>query len=364
MQRLQDFGEKHACRLGAKFTNTLVVKNHEKVFSDEVQYLSGPPLHVLSMNSMPRFRQAMGDDFHISFSAGIAKHNFADAVRCNMKPVTVCTDLLKTGGYARLFDYLSRLRAAMQAEGCASLQDFVGTPAEAAQRTEEIVAKLAPNPVYHFDKNKKAPRKIGSRLELFDCLSCDKCLSVCPNAANFSYAVEPQTIEFANYRFENGQFVPDARESLKIEKATQIGNFADFCNECGDCDTYCPEDGGPFIQKPRFFFSRESYDQFRRDNGFYFKSESEMLGTFAGQEFVLLFDKENRNFSLTSGETSFVFDSDNNLGSHSGTENFADEVPLAAFVQMRLIFEAMLENTGNYGASILTYGKAKAKVPE
>ena len=27
----------------------------------------------------------------------------------------------------------------------------------------------------------QAPRKIGSHLKLFDCVSCDKCVPVCPN---------------------------------------------------------------------------------------------------------------------------------------------------------------------------------------
>ena len=56
---------------------------------------------------------------------------------------------------------------------------------------------------------------------------------------------------------------------LKIEKKHQIANFADWCNECGNCDTFCPEYGGPFIQKPNFFRNREMWlDNAKRD-GFY-----------------------------------------------------------------------------------------------
>ncbi|MFQ5605620.1 MAG: glutamate synthase, partial [bacterium] len=99
MKRLQQFAANHNRNVGAKFTNTLVVKNNQNLFKDEVMYLSGAPLHVLAMHAVHQFRTALGADFHISFSAGITKHNFVDAVLCNMKPVSTCTDLLKEGGY-------------------------------------------------------------------------------------------------------------------------------------------------------------------------------------------------------------------------------------------------------------------------
>ena len=38
-----------------------MVKNNQSVFKDEVMYLSGAPLHVLSMNAMYRFRREMGE---------------------------------------------------------------------------------------------------------------------------------------------------------------------------------------------------------------------------------------------------------------------------------------------------------------
>ena len=38
----------------------------------------------------------------------------------------------------------------------------------------------------------KPPTKSGTRLWLFDCLTCDKCIPVCPNDANFVLAI-PRT---------------------------------------------------------------------------------------------------------------------------------------------------------------------------
>jgi hypothetical protein len=48
----------------------------------------------------------------------------------------------------------------------------------------------------------------------------------------------------------------------------QIANYADYCNECGNCDTFCPEYGGPFIEKPTFFGSLEQWRKHADHDGF------------------------------------------------------------------------------------------------
>ena len=54
-----------------------------------------------------------------------------------------------------------------------------------------------------------------------------------------------------------------------MKKAHQLANFADFCNECGNCDVFCPEDGGPYIEKPRFFGSLEAWRRLTTRDGFF-----------------------------------------------------------------------------------------------
>ena len=50
MGRLEDQARALGLPLGVKFSNTLIVENHRRVFpaSERVMYLSGPPLHVLA----------------------------------------------------------------------------------------------------------------------------------------------------------------------------------------------------------------------------------------------------------------------------------------------------------------------------
>src|SRR5690606_41818470 len=62
----------------------------------------GPPLYPISLSLALAFREVVGADFPVSFSAGIDQHNFADAVASGLTPITTCTDLLRPGGYGRL----------------------------------------------------------------------------------------------------------------------------------------------------------------------------------------------------------------------------------------------------------------------
>src|SRR5207248_7114374 len=82
MNRLEIAAQKRGRRVGAKFTNTLVVDNHKTFFPAEQKqmYLSGPPLHVLAVQAAARFAEATGGRFQLSFSGGIDRNNFTDTL--------------------------------------------------------------------------------------------------------------------------------------------------------------------------------------------------------------------------------------------------------------------------------------------
>ncbi len=374
--------------VGVKFTNTLVVQNHQKYFTDPVMYLSGPPLHVISMTLAQELRRALGFDLPVSFSAGIDRKNFSDAVACGFTPITTCTDLLKTGGYGRLSGYLSELEGRMKGLGTSCIEDYIvmseGLGKTAIQRSLEplaveavrlrhavagpsladgaaarvasleadllsavgkspvdlssrisrgkseieralgasfsatrfpdlldglhgriaraaalenmgpIVGRVQASPRYGREKNQVEPRKIGSQLYLFDCINCDKCVPVCPNDANFTYDIAPLDVTYPQLEMTEGGVSEVGESRFQVEKSHQIANFSDFCNECGNCDTYCPEDGGPFVVKPRFFGSLEYWKRHDDHDGFVFLSEEggvKMYGRIEGQEYELAVDQ-------------------------------------------------------------------------
>ena len=237
----------HAASLGrgfgVKFTNTLVCRSEEPNFAPgQEMYLSGPPLHALSFTLAREFME-QGLGVPVTFSAGVDAKNLADCVALGMGPVTTCSDLLKGRGYARLGGQLKQLQKRM---GEASLQDFQAAGSDADPLMDER---------YHRAQNRKPPRKIDSALELLDCLTCDKCIPVCPNGANVVVPVPAGEYNPGRVTWSGADFTLSEGEPLLVGKRHQIGNIADACNLCGQCDTWCPETGGPYIEKPSLFVS-------------------------------------------------------------------------------------------------------------
>ncbi len=303
--RLEKTSRETGLGLGVKFSNTLVVENPGDFLpaSEKLAYLSGAPLHVLATTLVRRFRDVFGDRLPISFSAGIDRKNFPDALALGLVPVTVCTDLLRPGGYARAHGYFQELAQRMSAVGAASVDEFVvkaygRREAAGPVRAEQVSAarvsntriyaeSLLSNPRYLAAQNAKPPKKVGSRLELFDCLACDKCVPVCPNHANFAYELPKTTVPVVKLSpARDGSWTLTESAPLVIEARAQYANFADFCNECGNCDVFCPEDGGPYVLKPRFFGSRAQWERWKTHDGF-FVTRDLVLGRFAGNAYEL-----------------------------------------------------------------------------
>ncbi len=111
---------------GVKLSNTLEVDNWRDVFEgEEMMYLSGRALHALTTNLASRLSEEFRGDLLISFAGGADCFNVADLIGGGMKTVTVCSDLLKTGGYLRLLQYTENLGAAMDKLDAADNGDFI-----------------------------------------------------------------------------------------------------------------------------------------------------------------------------------------------------------------------------------------------
>ncbi|BBM81788.1 4Fe-4S dicluster domain-containing protein [Candidatus Uabimicrobium amorphum] len=290
---------------GAKFTNTLIVENYRKVFAEkeEVMYASGAPLHVLAIQIVSKFREHFGNEIPISFSAGIAPNNFHHAASLGFKPITVCTDLLRKGGYARSAKYFQALAKDMKKHNCNDIPSYITAR---AQENDSEVSSLSqalkvnslnyaaavadPEGEYHQSKHTKTPPKPGTKMKIFDCLTCDICIPVCPNHANFSYFLEKGSVPVTKFVRKNSMWEKQESGEVSVNKRHQIANFADFCNECGNCDTFCPDLGGPYILKPRFFSSLEQWQEDKQFDGFFLKKTSDeetLWARFDGNEYTL-----------------------------------------------------------------------------
>ncbi len=96
------------------------------------------------------------------------------------------------------------------------------------------------------------------------CLQCDQicniCTTVCPNMANYAYSVKPAIYEIHSIKgTKDGKVEITADGNYKVSQETQILNIANFCNECGNCTTFCPTAGSPYLEKPHIYLTSESY---------------------------------------------------------------------------------------------------------
>jgi putative selenate reductase len=332
VERLGAYAAARGRSFGVKFSNTLVVENHKRFFpaSEPLMYLSGPPLHPLAIALVARFRGAFGDRFPISFSGGVEAINFADTAALGLTPVTACSDLLKPSGYRRGWSYIADLAKRMDAVGAKDIETFTllaHGQAEAAlaalglpnQRNAACRAALAAggdlrnaageafaawvsaarvanaaayaeraiaNPYYSAAQNAKPPTKVGSKLVLFDCLTCDKCIPLCPNDANFVIAIPPGETPVERVTRGADGWQVDIVGAVKFAKPRQLATFADACNECGNCGVLCPEDGGPYLTKPLFFGSRAAFEAAPDHDGFVVETSEggvAMRGRFGGE---------------------------------------------------------------------------------
>ncbi len=328
--------------VSVKFTNTLVVKNHKGVFPDELMYLSGRPLHVMALHLARKFQQRI----HVaaSFSGGIDAHNFANIVGLGFVPVTTCTDLLRPGGYARLSRYLENLGAEMRARNASTLADYTRS---FAGREDAVVAETAANPRYSYEQNRGVPRKIGTKLWLYDCINCDKCVPVCPNDANFVYETAAQKIEYDNFELQPGLIRRVPGGVLCVVTAKQYANYADACNDCGNCDIFCPEDGGPNVEKPRFFSSADSYRKHARANGFYIEALTRTIyGVVAGKSYVLRIDPsaDRAWFETETAEVEIRLSGPEPVAWRPKPRAGPSEIiDMLAYIKLKLLFEAVTD---------------------
>jgi putative selenate reductase len=303
-ERLSDVAADAGVGLGAKFTNTLVCHSAEPPFGGGEMYLSGPPLHVLAATLAARF-MATFPGIPVSFSAGIDVGNFADVVATGIRPVTTCTDLLKGKGYAKLALYLRdlerRLGDAETLDGLAPIGPL------------SYAARLPDDPRYHHDQNKVAPKKVGTQLVLLDCLTCDKCIPICPNAAIFAFDLAGD-LPGGTLRWGAG-ITTEPGPVVRVTKRHQIGITADACNMCGQCDPTCPEDGGPFATKPNVFVDARAWAEHPHRDGFRFEGDT-LHWRRAGRVVSWC----NGQLSTDTGSVSFEGDTPT---SSSGTGEFA-----------------------------------------
>ena len=187
--RLQTTASECGLKFGVKLTNTLEVENFRQVFaeSEEMMYLSGRPLHAISVNLANTLAEEFDGDLPMSFSAGANYFNVPNLLSAGMHTVTVCSDLLKTGGYLRLLDYWESLDAVFADKGASNIEEFIlrtaGDGADVKAAARRNLCRYADQVCTDADYKKEtfltSHTKTSRELGLFDCISAP-CIDACP----------------------------------------------------------------------------------------------------------------------------------------------------------------------------------------
>jgi putative selenate reductase len=188
------------------------------------------------------------DGVAVSFSAGIDRANFAAAAGLGMAPITVCSDLLQAGGYGRLSTMMKKLSSEMHGAGCPDMQTWVehldDRAIQAGHRdaVAEYAARLLSDggAPYGREANSRPPRTVDHTLEMWGCVSCNLCITVCPNDAMLHLATPASLAD-------------------RLPDKWQYFCLVELCNECGNCTTFCPERGAPFAVKPRLYLDESRF---------------------------------------------------------------------------------------------------------
>jgi putative selenate reductase len=193
IRSLLESAKKSGVTFNIKLTNTLETSNKEQNLPkhEQMVYMSGRALHPISINVAARLQEEFQGALDISFSAGTDCFSIADVLACNLKPVTVCSDILKPGGYGRLSQCLEETRKVIQDAGAKTLEEYVTirsgkakSHAQAGLRNLQAYVKSVVNSVAY--QKRRFPYdniKTARELKMFDCVHAP-CMATCPASQN------------------------------------------------------------------------------------------------------------------------------------------------------------------------------------
>jgi len=231
---LQSCAKENNVELGIKLTNTLESLNTTNWLpeNENMVYTSGRALHPISINLAEKLQSDFKGELDISFSAGIDAFNVSDTLACNLKPITVCTDLLKPGGYLRMRQYFDEIERNFVANRATNIDGFINNIADKDDVTKAGLSNLRKYSVsvidqiqYHKSAFPYENIKTNRELTTYDCIHAP-CIEAC--------AVDQNVPDYM-YHTSKGEFKKAYNVILKDNPLPNItGNVCDHL-----CQTKC-----------------------------------------------------------------------------------------------------------------------------
>ncbi|MCL2617551.1 MAG: putative selenate reductase subunit YgfK, partial [Defluviitaleaceae bacterium] len=161
LRGLQEYATVRGLEFGVKITNTFPVKIEQGELPGEQMYMSGRALYPLSLSVAQKLSHDFGGKLAISYSGGADAFNITELFKTGICPITVCTTILKPGGYVRTAQMAGELQSLL-----ASRRREIDT-----QALDRLVKDAFTNKYHQKKWRQVASRKIDSPLGLYDCFS-------------------------------------------------------------------------------------------------------------------------------------------------------------------------------------------------
>jgi len=171
LHRLFDLGKSLHLEFGVKLTNTLGSINNLGRLPGEEMYMSGRALLPISVTVAAKLSEAFGGGLPISYCGGVSSFTVEELFEAGIRPLTLATDMLHPGGYAKLLQMAKQL-------GKSKAWDKTGVDSKALALLSEKACSGKFRPVIKASRSKEQ-LKIGRDLPLTDCYIAP-CQVACP----------------------------------------------------------------------------------------------------------------------------------------------------------------------------------------
>lgn len=170
LHRLVDLAKKEGLGFGVKLTNTLGNVNDGKVLPGDERYMSGRALLPISTKVAAKLSAEFDGKLPVSYSGGCTIYSVKDIFDTGIRPITLATDMLKPGGYARM----ARMAELLEKESKSWNRKDIDPKA-----VQELCEKARTVEYSQKAFRGDAKAKVSDTLPLFNCY-VSPCMQACP----------------------------------------------------------------------------------------------------------------------------------------------------------------------------------------
>ncbi len=170
LHRLVALAKEKKLGFGVKLTNTLGNINDGSVLPGDEKYMSGRALLPISTTVASRLSAEFDGKLPISYSGGCTIFSVRDIFDTGIRPITMATDMLKPGGYARMARMAEKLEKESRTWARKDIDPKAVTELSLSARNASYTQR-------EFRGDKQA--KVADGLPLFDCY-VSPCMQACP----------------------------------------------------------------------------------------------------------------------------------------------------------------------------------------